>query len=250
MIPQFDEIYQYMLSTEYDWGHERIVQLLDKRNNGGFFTIRDHLESLVTAFLCANRPNGPIYDNAGRLREIFHDYDPNYLYDADPEELTSKVCSISCGNKRIRQQMADLKYNIGVLRKIEATYCSVDTLIQVFPMSKRRVYNALTNKYGAFKIKGLGDALFWQYIKQLGIDCVKPDIHLLRILPRLGLSQYDEDGFAINEVCCSIASEYSDLCVSDVGEILWHFCAVDYLNICGSTPKCYACPALSCPSRT
>lgn len=249
MIPQFDEIYKYMLSTDYDWGHEHITELLNKRKNGGTFTMRDHLESLVTSFLCANRPNGPIYDNAERLREIFHNYDPDYLYSADPEELASSVCAISCGNKRIRQQMIDLRYNIDVLRRITVTYWSPDALLQFWPMSKRRVYNVLTNKYGAFKIKGLGDALFWQYIKQLGVDCVKPDVHLLRILSRLGLLEPYSDGFELNEKCSEISDEYPELSVTDVGEILWHFCAVDYLNICGSTPRCNSCPVNSCPYR-
>lgn len=238
----FDRIYKYLKYLEYDWGHKNFEKYFSLRKSGHKYTMQEHLESMVVSLLSANRPWGPIEENLDNLKEIFKGYDPELLYKEDPDVLSFNVQMIGCGNRRIQKQMEELRYNINVFKRIENDFGDVDYFASLALTDIERACMELSGTGSYYKLKGVGDALVFQYLKQLGVDCVKPDVHLLRIIPRLGYLDEGCKHWDVYYKCKEIADKYPELYMADVGAILWCFCAVDYLNVCGADPHCLGCP--------
>ena len=95
----------------------------------------------------------------------------------------------------------------------------------------------------------MGVPLVSEYLKGVGMDVIKPDVHVCRILTRLGYSKSnkitDDEAF---DICCAIAKEYSISNV-EVDSILWQYCAKNYFEVCCDKPKCSKCKVSNCKSR-
>ena len=92
----------------------------------------------------------------------------------------------------------------------------------------------------------MGAALVSEYLKNRGIDLIKPDTHVLRILGRLGLTDHSpatvEEAV---EVCHEIAVEYG-MRDAEVDSVLWQFGADGFFEMCTATPKCENCHVQNC----
>ena len=90
-----------------------------------------------------------------------------------------------------------------------------------------------------YKLKQIGFALALEYLRNVGLDVGKPDLHIRRILSikRLGYSKYEEvkEKEAV-KIIDDITRE-SENSPMYIDLILWSFCS----NICGETPKCDIC---------
>lgn len=241
-VLMFDRMYRTLKYRNYDWGHEEINKLLDRRRRGEEFTISEHLEAIVVSKLCANRPNGPIYDNLDRIRELFFGFDVSKVYCEKPEYFVTGLLAMSLGNRRLEAQMNELRSNIGVLRAIEDKWGTTDYIAANAYKDIWWAIDKLTSNNSTYKLKGIGAALCFQYLKRLGVDAIKPDVHLMRIFPRWGVLSEDCSQYDVYTACAQIKDYYPELSLTDIGEILWHWCAVDYLDICGAHATCSICP--------
>lgn len=242
MNEDFKWIYDYLIFKGFDL--ESCQEPLKKRHSGYQYTMRDHVESMLLSMLSAQRPWVQIEQNKGRLAEIFHNYDPEFLKQADPDDLEIEVCAIGCGNRKIWDQMHALNHNIAVLEAIERVHGSCDYMTSLAasnPGSVWGVAEQLSEKDSCYKLRGVGIALALQYMKQLGVDCVKPDVHLIRIVERLGWVQWTPSEYEVFNICQKVAKECS-VSMTVLGTALWTFCATGYGDICAASPKCVLCP--------
>ena len=96
---------------------------------------------------------------------------------------------------------------------------------------------------GEYKLKQMGIALTIEYLKNVGIDVLKPDIHIKRLFgkDRLGLS--DKSLATENEILRIIKqlSSETDAPNVEIDSIIWQFCASNYAEICSANPKCEKC---------
>lgn len=125
----------------------------------------------------------------------------------------------------------------------------------------------------ACKMNEMGAALVCEYLKGFGISVVKPDVHVCRVLNRLGYIDNESDVLGAIDVCYKIADEYDTYLkekitkaglpsitstVVVVDTILWQFAAKGKLEICIADtynkkgkcfrPKCNECKArVKCP---
>ena len=141
--------------------------------------------------------------------------------------------------------MQSLKDNIETLERIEKDYDSVDNYY-----NKTDIKDLLESlSGGTYKLKQMGVPLVSEYLKGVGMDVIKPDVHVCRILTRLGYSKSnkitDDEAF---DICCDIAKEYSISNV-EVDSILWQYCAKNYFEVCCDKPKCSICKVSNCKSR-
>ncbi len=245
---EIDKIKAQMKYHKFDWNNEDLDKAMDKRQSGGVFTWSDHLEALLLSLLSANRPWYQIANSKDSLRKIFFDYDKDQLYLADPESLADTVCSIGCGNRRIYTQMRELKNNILVLRSIERNYGDVDALAQMAVDNQLEVMTMLSYKGGMYKLKGVGKALALEYLRRLGVDAVKPDVHIRRILQRFGYFPYLPSEVETFELIREASGEHN-IPMHEIGSLLWSFCATGYMQICEATPHCDMC-YVQCKSST
>lgn len=217
-------------------------QKIKLREDGHIFTFDEHVEALIWALLSQQRPWYVIEQNKEKIREIFNNFDSDYISRTDPSILCSKICDIKCGNRRISYQMSELQWNIDILHRIDEEYGSLhefDVKYPVYDVAKR-----LCSGYD--KLYGIGPALALEYLKNVGVDCVKPDVHIIRILQRFGYNINNEWD------ACSViqkVSDETDYYMSDIGYVFWRFCATGYMEICSAHPKCEVCPITHCKYR-
>ena len=106
------------------------------------------------------------------------------------------------------------------------------------------IVKKLSQSNSPYKLHQVGEALAWEYIRNVGIDGAKPDTHIRRFLgsDRMGESKGKEA--TIEEALSQIErlSEETGLTKATVDNIIWSFCADGYGEVCTATPHCEVCP--------
>ena len=145
-----------------------------------------------------------------------------------------------------RKQMRALKGNIEVLEKIEKEYGSVDNYVT--GLSPDIVVKSLSKPNSGYKLEMMGEALVWEYLRNVGVDGVKPDTHVRRFLggnrmgePLVASPASIEDVYRQVE----ILSEETGLLKAEIDNLIWSFCAEGYGEICTVKPHCDRCPIKS-----
>ena len=188
-------LYDLKRSLEaYGWVYDSTVdENVAARKAGHVFTMSEHIRAMVFALLSNRTPWKRIKSKVGKIDAIFNGYDPETIKNTAPEVYIAAIRKERCGNQNIKKQMEDLAYNIGVLEYLEKQYGSVDKFLISMPASKI-VELLSSSKHKNTKLKQMGEALVWEYIRNVGIDGAKPDVHLCRFLgsARMGASKKAE----------------------------------------------------------
>lgn len=216
-----------------------------KRQEGHYFSFREHVEAMILSLLSANRPWKQVCENKENLKVLFHDYDPYYICNTDPSVFIDGIKSLGCGNKALVRQMNDLKYNIELFERINSIIGDIDHLA-----ANNDPYEvACILSDGVYKVKGFAMALALQYLRNVGVDTFKPDVHIRRILARLGFIPWEDCPVKQIDNAMKHLSEMLGLPITLVNEIIWCYGATGYGEVCAKEPKCYMCTIPGCPYR-
>ena len=245
------------------WENTYIKKQIDKRENGGTFTIQDHIRAMVYSMLTSgapwNRVEPSIDIETGRvllIDEIFYQYDIDTLLNTDPMYLVERVKQHKLGTQYIKNQMVALiGTNIGKMLSLEKEYGSIDNFYQNFidtdPTLKTLV-KVLSAEGKPHKYAQMGEALTAEYLKNVGYDIAKPDRHIRRILGCNVLGCSDSEIAPIYEAFDLVAeiARATGKRIAEVDYILWSYCANGYGEICTvNKPKCDKCVATNCKQR-
>lgn len=239
------------------WGNTYIKKQIDKRENGGIFTVSDHIRAMVYSMLTSgaswNRVEPRIVIQTGRILlidKIFYQYDVDKLLSTDPTELVSKITAQTLGNPYIKNQMnALVNVNVKKLLTLEKEYGSIDNFYQSI-INTDSTLKTLVKELSAVgkphKFAQLGEALTAEYLRNVGYDIAKPDRHIRRILGSeyLGCSlrKYAAPYEAI-DIIADIAKSLNKP-AAEVDYILWAYCANGFGEVCTlKNPKCQSCVA-------
>lgn len=241
-IDLIELIKESMDSIGYDYNKmiKEISNIVDLRKNGKIFSFEEHLEALLLSQLSNHRwGSNTIKKNKEKIREIFKDYDKEYLVEINSDILTQKIIMINCGNASIYRQMRALNHNIQILEKIEKEYGSLDNFVS--SDDPNTLANILYD--GRYKLKQVGKALALDYLKRVGIDTCKADSQISRLFgkSRLGIVSKDK---TTNLETISIIKDISKITLIseiELNSILWQFCLPKGSNICTETPNCSYC---------
>ena len=215
------------------------VRASEERAAGRVFGLGDHLRGLILAQLSNQRPWKPIADNMAALDELFLGYDPDRLRTVDPATLVAGLHRLRCGNRADAKQMGALAENIATLERIEARQGGLDGFVS--SDSPDRVAQMLA-KRGPHKLRHVGLALAFEYLKNVGVRASKPDMHVRRVIggERLGYAAgypSEQEAYAIIDELAAGAGcspTYLD-------NLLWMFCAKGYGEVCRAEPRCGVC---------
>lgn len=234
-------ISDYLLNNGFSFD-ETLGQAIQDRMNGETKELSYHVRALVYAMLSKQRPWGPIEDNYSNIRKIFFEWNVDKIKKASPDYFIEELTKIKCGNRSIKDQMNDLKYNIDVFEKIEKKFGDMDSFINKESPSSIEVL--LSDSSSEYKIKGLGKVLAQEYLRNIGVDLAKADVHLKRFFggERMGKGNHNPATKEETDRQIDAISKETGLDKWQIDQIVWQFCAVDYANICGATPKCMGCP--------
>lgn len=209
------------------------------------FTTKQHIAAMMGAFLSNQRPWKKIADNWNNIESIFFGFDAikilSIIDSLGYKYFVDEICKISCGNRGIDFQMKNLKHNINLLQEFEIQNGTIDTYYRKFA-TKDLVHN-LSNWNSENKIIGMGVALLCEYLKRVGIDVAKPDVHIKRIFGAGRLGYSDKKDASNDEVfdIMDLFNKNTKKPRAYIDVLLWHYCANGYGNICTAKPKCQDC---------
>ena len=217
---------------------------IEARRHGKVFTLREHLEGLVFAQLSSQRPWKPIEANIENLKAAFLDFDPETLASANLDDIENSVLALRCGNRQIHRQIQALPENIACFQRIEAERNGLDAYVQ---SDKPAVIAGELGQGRRYKLKQVGFALAMEYLRNVGIDAVKPDVHICRIIgpKRLGWAAKEPNPKEAADILSKKAKEIG-ISAAYLDGLLWLFSAKGYGGICGARPDCSSCQVSFC----
>lgn len=247
----FRQVMDTMDAAGYDYKKE-ILEIEKKKrafatDAAGGFGLPEHIRTMVYALLSSNRPWEPIAEKVSQIDQIFGSYDPDIIKTTDPEVFLQKILAISCGNRQIKKQMYALKANVETLEKIAQEHGSIDHYYRSNPLES--VIKSLCVAGGKYKLQRMDVPLVCEYLKGLGIEVVKPDSLLCRLLGRLGYSRkIPATYWEAIDISRQIGKEHG-ISQTLVDTVLWQFCAKDKFELCTADPDCTKCMVKSCRYR-
>ena len=149
---------------------------------------------------------------------------------------------MKCGNMNTKGQIESLSDNIHMFYRIEDEFGSIDSFITSEPADA--VVKKLSKATSPYKMKLLGEALAWEYLRNVGIDGAKPDTHLRRFLGADRMGTGSNSPATISEVNDQVArlSEQTGMSKVEIDNLIWSFCADGFGEVCTATPHCKSCP--------
>lgn len=216
------------------------VRASEQRKGGKQFTLAEHIRALVLSLLSSRRAWKHIAENLGRINDIFSGFDPDFLRTKNSEDLIRDILAIKCGHQPIRIQILALPTNIETLERIARDCGSVDRFVtsaEPYVIAKK-----LSDSSSIYKLKQVGPALALEYLRNVGISAGKPDEHIRRFLSCKRMAfvagvPSPEEAYH----CIARLASNAGCCPTYLDNLIWMFCAKDYANICGATPKCSVC---------
>ena len=227
------------------WENTYIKHQIDKRESGGVFSLSDHIRGMVYSMLSAGVPwermENDIDIATGKITpvdKLFHQYDIDYLLKCNPNDLANGL-----KGRFIKKQMdALIKINIIKLREFEKGYGSIEAYYQEFieqdPTLKSLV-KVLSDINSKDKMAQMDVALVSEYLRNVGYDIAKPDMHLRTILGSTGLAcseKAEVPPYDVIDIIADIA-EYMGKKKAEIDYILWSFKAKGYGDKCTKQHK-------------
>lgn len=238
-------IQNYLKRHHMEYDVDAITSIRD-RQNGKRFSLNEHIKAMVYALMTNQTVWNRIVPSLRAIDKIFHDYDADFIKTHNPDDFAEEIFCLKCGNRSTRKQMNALKGNIEVFERLEQEYGAVDIFIEEH--SPEDVVAAFSQAGSAYKLDMMGEALVWEYLRNVGIDGVKPDTHIRRFLGgnRMGTIDVGSPA-AMSEVYKQIdrLSQKTGLLKAEIDNLIWSFCAEGYGEVCTAEPHCDKCPVKS-----
>lgn len=211
------------------------------RAEGKQFDLSEHIRGLIYSLLTNQTPWIRIVPHLPEIDKIFFNYDAAKLKSTPGAFFEDKLRSIKCGNRKTKAQMDALHENISVFEMIEQDYGSMDAFVTSAPANE--IVDMLSKGDSKYKLKQVGNALAWEYLRNMGIDGAKPDIHLRRFFGKSRMAASENDPASISEVLVAVSSlsQQSGLSMATIDNLIWSFCADGYGEICTASPRCTEC---------
>lgn len=217
-----------------------ILEAVTARNNGKAFSFEEHLKGFIYAQLSALVSWKKIKDNQSKFDELFCNFDRNELKEQSPDFLIEEIKKIKCYSPyTTKKQMYSLKTNIETFEKIEQDFGSLEKFVtHTTPVN---IIKLLVDSKSTYKLKYSGVAIVCEYLRNVGIDIIKPDVHIKRIVAadRLNLLTAKSDYKVIDEF--RQLSQNIGISQVKMDYLLWNYCSKGYGEICTAKPKCEDC---------
>ncbi|MDO5828865.1 MAG: hypothetical protein Q4Q25_01810 [Methanocorpusculum sp.] len=153
---------------------------MQQRKDGKIFTIEEHIKGMIFSLLSAQMVWKKIEENEQQIDELFFHYNPQEIKERDWQYFVNGLAELCCRNRFTNKNMKALRPNIETMEKIIQEYGSMDAFVTSKPQTE--IVRMLTKAESPYKMKQMGSALAWEYLRNVGVDGAKPDVHMKRIL--------------------------------------------------------------------
>lgn len=237
----FDLIERYLAERNLRYA-EPNIELVKARKKEKKFTLQEHIRAMILSFLSNQRKWKDIEQNITKIDKIFFDYIPEKIEEHTAEYFEKSLKNIKCGNRRIKKQMQAMFCNIELFKKITHEFDSVDDFIT----SQPTIYEVLmkfTKSTSNYKLKEMGIGLCSEYLRNVGVDLVKPDTHLRRFLGNARMGKSKKRIATAKEVFeqVELLMQETGRSAVEIDNLIWSYCADGYGAICVANPNCEKC---------
>lgn len=211
------------------------------RKAGKKYTINDHCKALILAKLSNRQKWYKIENNLDNIQKIFCDYNCQDILSCSEDYFIEELKKIKCNSQVMKRDFSNLHQNLKILVNLEQEYGSVDKFLLSKPSYE--IVKKFSDYKSDLKMKTIGPALAWEYLRNVGIDGAKPDSHLKRILSssRLNLSNNDKISDEEFYKIMSDMHHATNKLYIELDNYLWSYCADGQAKICSANPDCYSC---------
>lgn len=211
------------------------------RKNGKKFKMSDHIRGLIYAQLSNQRKWSYVEPHLDEIDKIFFEYDIDKIKQHPGEYFNKKISAIKCSNRGFSRAMEGLNDNLATFENLQKKYGSVDKFVTSKPAYE--IVELLSQSGSEYKLKMVGEALAWEYLRNVGIDGAKPDVHMRRFLGADRMGTGSHSPASTEEVYNQVKdlSETTGISMTSIDTIIWCYCADDYGEICTASPNCQDC---------
>ena len=180
---------------------------------------------------------------APRLHEVFGDYEHAAQYNEDDIQRFLNDSSLIRHEGKIRGMTANAATFSAVVDDYGSFAAYLDTFDEPAP--------AITEVKSKFKF--LGPETTREFLKEIGYaSVIKRDVHVKRIVHRIGLIEDEEDIKGIDKVLEEM-SDVTDESLSLIDRVIWlHGAGLDEIGfapVCAKAPNCSRCQVSNCETR-
>lgn len=155
--------------------HRRRKTVFDKNKPDSFF-----YEKLVGTIHVSGYKVSILRNRWGDIKKAFSNYDINKVSQYSGKDLEKMMNNSKLiRNKRKLQACIE---NAKIMKEISTKYSSFGKYLDENKNNLKRLKEELIRKFYY-----LGNVLVLEYLKEVGIDAIKPDVHVVRVMYRLGL---------------------------------------------------------------
>ncbi|MBE0451894.1 MAG: hypothetical protein IBX70_13795 [Clostridia bacterium] len=234
-----DSIRDYLVQNGIDFENHDLIRNIKDRKNGRVFTFDDNIKGLIYAQLSNQTKWKNIAPKLPHIDQLFFNYEKRKLLETPASYFYEGIFKLKCGNIATKNQMKSLAENIHTLERIERDFGSLDEFYSSYPTPQL----AKILSSGEYKMKYIGYALAWEFLRNNGIDGAKPDTHMCRILgaDRLGFSKHSVATETETIQIIDKISRDTGYLKSYIDILFWSYCADGYGEICTADPNCHKC---------
>ena len=247
-------IMEKKLKEIFDLMYKRLTEIaigngffkrIDRAKNIDFKEIRKRgddllFERLIKTIFSGGFNSTIVSEKWSNIRKVFDDFDIIKIADYDEEKINQIIStpSIIKNERKIGATVSNAKK----ITEIQAKYGSFANYLESFA-NPLLLANDLTEEF-----EFIGRETVWDFLKSVGFEAIKPDVHVRRILFRLGLTSSWESSPKTTKEVFEIAGKISKAIGERLGvvdAIIWSYGADRRKEIekpiCGLSPLCDEC---------
>lgn len=215
--------------------------MVAKRKEGHVFSLQEHIAGLIYAQLTNQTKWSRIVPQLKEIDALFFHYEPERIKEMPGKYFADGIFKLKCSNISTRAQMRGLVHNIEIMELLCREFGSMDDF--VLSNEPYKIVEMFSNAKSPYKLSLMGEALTWEYVRNVGIDGCKPDTHLRRFLVGARMGTASIDVASVEETIIQVQQLALEigLTMASVDNIIWSFCADGFGEICTATPHCEKC---------
>lgn len=239
----YNKIIETLNEHNADWKLKLEEEISQSKTRFEDLNDTDIFERLSFAIMSAQAKWNTIGKHEKEIKNILLGFKINQvanLSDDEVNEIYRKLMSLEnpkIASRLLKKHLFAIRNNAVKLKNLFPKQGSFKAFIWQFKIDRRGLKHKIVYPNG-YKMEGVGEVIFDEFEKYIGIPGIKPDTHVVRLFHRLGLSKSE---CGIKE----IAEEWADALgfeLTELDNVLWYFCADKYGEICTKkNPKCDLC---------
>ena len=221
--------------------NDTIDKAIVARKAGKEYSLSDHVRGLIYSLMTNQTEWVRVVPHLREVDKVFLNYNVEKLKAANPNDLCKGLFDIKCGNRQSVAQIKALYENIITFEKIVQDFGCMDAFVT--SESANKIVEQLSDSKSKYKLRQVGAALAWEYLRNVGIDGAKLDTHLRRFFgnDRIGNTKYAPAKESEVIAIVSQLSEQTGLSMAAIDNLIWSYCAEGFGEICTVNPKCDKC---------